>query len=191
MLLNKISVPIAISLEKELILRELENNNKKLYEKSITDSLTTLYNREYMREFLNKKIEEVKRYKFPLSIAMIDIDHFKKINDTYGHLIGDCVLKEIATLLKCNFRDSDIVARYGGEEILIIMPFTDKENACKKLEHFKKLIKEYNFCEKKRIKLTISVGVAEYENEEPDKFILKADRNVYFAKRQGRDKVIC
>jgi len=113
------------------MLKELEVNNKKLYEKSITDPLTGLYNREYMKEFLSKKIEESKRYKFPLSIAMIDIDYFKKINDTYGHLIGDCVLKEIADLLKNNFRDSDVVSRYGGEEILIIMPFTDKENVCK------------------------------------------------------------
>ena len=191
-LLNKISVPIAISLEKELMLKELEVNNKKLYEKSITDPLTGLYNREYMIEYLKKKIEEAKRYKFPLSIAMIDIDFFKKINDTYGHLIGDCVLKELSNLLKNNFRDSDVVVRYGGEEILIIMPFTDKESACDKLEKFRKLVEKYKFCDKKNIKLTISAGVGGYENEETlEELILKADRNVYFAKKHGRNEVKC
>ena len=191
-LLNKISVPVAISLEKELMLRALELNNKKLYEKAITDTLTGLYNREYMKEYLNEKIEEAKRHNITLSIAMIDIDFFKKINDTYGHLIGDCVLKELSDLLKDNFRDSDIVSRYGGEEILIIMPFTDKESACRKLEQFRKLIENRTFCGKKNVKLTISVGVAEYENEGTlEEFILKADRNVYYAKKHGRNQVKC
>jgi len=191
-LLNKISVPVAISLEKELILRELENKNKELYEKSITDPLTILYNREYMREYLYNKIEEAKRYKFPLSVAMVDIDFFKKINDTYGHIIGDCVLRELSKLLKKNFRGSDVVARYGGEEIFIIMPFTDVKNACKKLENFRKLVEEYGFCDKKNIKLTISAGVCEFSGKENmEELILKADRNVYFAKKQGRNKVIC
>jgi diguanylate cyclase (GGDEF)-like protein len=192
MLLNKISVPVAISLEKELMLRALELNNKKLYEKAITDTLTGLYNREYMKEYLNKKIEEAKRHNIILSIAMIDIDFFKKINDTYGHLIGDCVLKELSDLLKDNFRESDIVSRYGGEEILIIMPFTDKESACRKLEQFRKLIENRTFCGKKNVKLTISVGIAEYEKEDTLKeFILKADRNVYYAKKHGRNQVKC
>jgi len=123
---------------------------------------------------------------------MIDIDYFKKINDTYGHLIGDCVLKELAALLKDNFRGADVVSRYGGEEILIIMPFTDKENACKKLEHFRELVENFRFCDKKNIKLTISAGVAEYEDGDfLEEFILKADRNVYYSKKHGRNKVVC
>jgi len=193
MLLNKISIPLAISLEKELILRELEINNKKLYEKSITDPLTGLYNREYLNEFLSKKIEEAKRYSFPLSVAMIDIDHFKKINDTYGHLIGDCVLKELSTLLKSNFRGSDVVARYGGEELFVIMPFTDIKSACDKMEKFRKLIENYTFCDKKNVKLTISIGVHQFENSCTSirDLILKADRKVYFAKKNGRNRVIC
>ncbi len=191
-LLNKISVPVAISLEKELMLRELENKNKELYKKAITDSLTGLYNREYMKEYLYNKIEESKRYKVPLSVAMIDIDFFKKINDTYGHLIGDCVLKELSVLLKNNFRDSDVVARYGGEEIFIIMPFTNINYACKKLEEFRKLVENHCFCEKKNIQLTISAGVSEFSGEENmEELILKADRNVYYAKKNGRNRVVC
>jgi len=193
MLLNKISVPVAISLEKELILRELENNNKKLYEKSITDPLTKLYNREYMKEFLQQKIEEAKRYKFPLSVAMIDIDYFKKINDTYGHLIGDCVLKELSELLKENFRGSDIVSRFGGEEIFIIMPFTDVNNACKKLRVFREIVEKHKFCDKQNIRITISAGVCSFDHESDsmDDLIRKADRKVYFAKKHGRNRVVC
>jgi diguanylate cyclase (GGDEF)-like protein len=123
---------------------------------------------------------------------MIDIDYFKNINDTYGHLIGDCVLKELASLLKSNFRGSDIVSRYGGEEILIILPFTDCKNACRKLEYFKKLIEKKKFCDKKDVKITISAGVYEYENENSlEDFILRVDRKVYFAKKQGRNRVVC
>jgi diguanylate cyclase (GGDEF)-like protein len=192
MLLHKIAAPIAISLEKELILRELEDNNQKLYQKSITDPLTKLYNREYMKEFLSKKIEEAKRYKFPLSVAMIDIDFFKKINDSYGHLIGDCVLKELAELLQSNFRGSDVVSRYGGEEIFIIMPFTDCKNACDKLENFRKIVENHSFCDKKDIKLTISAGVCQFdEGDGMENLVLKADRKVYFAKKHGRNKVVC
>jgi diguanylate cyclase (GGDEF)-like protein len=145
-----------------------------------------------MREYLKKKIEEAKRHNIALSIAMIDIDFFKKINDTYGHLIGDCVLKELSDLLKDNFRGSDVVSRYGGEEILIIMPFTNKENACKKLEDFRKLVENRTFCGKNNLKVTISVGVAEYENEDTlEEFILKADKNVYYSKKHGRNQVKC
>jgi diguanylate cyclase (GGDEF)-like protein len=192
MLLHKIAVPIAISLEKELILRELEDSNQKLYQKSITDPLTKLHNREYMKEFLTKKIEEAKRYSFPLSVAMIDIDFFKKINDTHGHLIGDCVLKELAGLLRNNFRGSDVVSRYGGEEIFIMMPFTDCKNACQKLEMFRKLVENHRFCDKKDIHITISAGVCEFEqNDNMEDLILKADRKVYFAKKHGRNRVVC
>jgi len=192
-LLNKISIPIAISLEKELILQDLEENNKLLYKKAITDPLTGLYNREYMIEYLTKKTKEAKRYNFPLSIVILDIDYFKHINDNYGHIIGDCVLKELSNLLKQNFRDTDVVARYGGEEFILIMPFIEKDNACKKMELFRKLVEQYVFCDQKYIKLTVSIGVAEYNNEKDDlkTLIQKADKNLYEAKNNGRNKVYC
>ncbi len=191
-LLDKISVPIAIALQKELMLKELEMQNKNLYEKAITDSLTGLYNREYMMEYLFKKMEESKRYNVPLSIAMIDIDFFKKINDTYGHLIGDCVLKELANLLKSSFRGSDVIVRYGGEEILVIMPFTTLEEACEKLETFRQKVEEYKFCRQEGLKVTISVGVEEYNKKDDLKdFIAKADSKLYKAKQSGRNQVVC
>jgi len=187
-LLNKIASPLAVSLEKALMLRELEEYP---YENPIIDKLTDLYNKQYLLEFLTQKLKEVNRYKFPLSLAMIDIDYFKKINEEYGKLIGDCVLKEIAVNLKENFRGSDLVARLGNDKFVVVMPFTTCENACKRMKEFKELISKKKFCDNKRIKLTLSIGVCSYQNEETDKFMLKVDRYVYFAKRRGRNKVVC
>ncbi len=191
-LFDKISVPIAISLQKELMLRELENQNKLLYEKSITDPLTGLYNREYLNSYLQLKIQEAKKNSLPLSIAIIDIDFFKKINDTYGHLIGDCILREISNILKENFRSSDIVARYGGEEIVIVFPFMSKEFACRRLEEIRKKIENYSFCGKNSIHITISAGIAELGIEDDmQSLIKKADDNLYRAKKEGRNRVVC
>ena len=191
-LLEKISKPIAISLEKELILKDLEENNKLLYQKVITDPLTKLFNREYMKEYLDTKITEATRYKFPLSVAMLDIDFFKMINDTYGHLIGDCVLGELANLLQRNFRNTDAVVRYGGEEFLIIMPFMNLNDACNKLDLFRNNISKHLFCSKKEIKLTISIGLSVFkENDTIETLINKADNNLYKAKKEGRNRVIC
>ena len=165
----------------------------KTYERSIRDPLTNLFTRIYMNDIItNYFYQNDRNDTIKISGIMLDIDHFKHINDTYGHLIGDCVLKELSNLLKNNFRGSDVVVRYGGEEILIIMPFTDKESACEKLENFRKLVENHMFCDKHNIKLTISAGVAEYENEDTlEELILKADRNVYFAKKHGRNQVKC
>ena len=190
-LLKHIATPLGVSFLKEIMLKDLEKNNKILYEKSIKDPLTGLFNREYMNEFLQNKINESKRYLIPLSIAIIDIDFFKKINDTYGHLIGDCVLKELANLLLKHFRNSDTIIRYGGEEILVIMPFSKLNDAYKKMENFRELVEKHIFCGKKNIKLTISVGVSEFRDENVKSLIEKTDKNLYKAKKSGRNKVIC
>jgi len=189
-LFRQIEIPLSTSLKKEIMLRELEISNKALYEKSIKDPLTALYNREFMNDFLTQKIEESHRYNVPLSMAMIDIDFFKKINDTYGHVIGDCVLKELANLLMNNFRTSDTIVRYGGEEILVIMPFSALEEAYEKMETFRKVVQDYIFCGKQNIHITISIGVANLSQENKIEFIEKVDKNLYIAKEGGRNRVI-
>jgi len=190
-LFKKISNILGVALKKEITFLELKKKEEELYEKAITDPLTNLYNRTFLQEFLEKKFLEAKRYNFPLSIAMIDIDFFKKINDTYGHLTGDCVLKELALLLKKAFRGSDIVARYGGEEFVIVMPFTDLNSACKKLEEFRGIVEKHKFC-MENLKVTISVGVAQLDRENDIMTLIeKADKNLYEAKNSGRNRVIC
>jgi len=193
LLFKKISNILGVGLQKEIMILDLKEKEEKLYEKSITDALTTLYNRAFLMEFLEKKLLEANRYDFPLSLAIIDIDFFKKINDTYGHLTGDCVLKELALLLKKNFRGSDVVARYGGEEFIVVMPFTSLKDACKKMNDFKKIVSEHKFCIES-LKVTISVGVSEYDKNKKENIfslIKIADENLYEAKKTGRNRVIC
>jgi len=183
--MEKILIPFSISFKKEI-------SYESLREKSITDSLTSLYNREYMNEVLTDEMLNSKQKRTPLSIALIDIDYFKKINDTYGHVTGDCVLKELAKILKKETRKSDTVVRYGGEEFLMIMPFTDKIGAHAKLERIRKLVQSFTFCEEKeKIHLTISAGIDQYNYEDDlQTFIQKADKNLYKAKSSGRNCVI-
>jgi len=189
-LFKKLSNILGVALKKELTLIKLKEREKELYEKSITDPLTGLYNRAFLMNFLKTKLKESIRYNFPLSIAIIDIDFFKKINDTYGHIEGDCVLQELALLLKKHFRGSDVIARYGGEEFIVVMPFTSLKDACKKMDKFRKIVKKHKFCN--LLNITISIGVAEFNKKEDEiEFIKRADDNLYKAKKSGRDKVIC
>ncbi len=183
--MDKILIPFSISFKKEI-------NYENLKEKSITDPLTSLYNREYMDNILYDEIVNHKQKGTPLSIALLDIDHFKHINDTYGHIAGDCVLKELANIFQKKTRKSDIVIRYGGEEFLIVMPLTDREGAFAKVERLRKLIKETVFCQKKeKIRLTISAGILEYKDHENSvNFIQEVDKNLYIAKNSGRNQTV-
>ena len=193
LLLSKISAPLSISFEKEIMLRELEISNKSLYQKSITDSLTGLYNREYAKTYLNEKLIESKRYNFPISLALVDIDFFKRVNDNHGHLIGDCVLREISHIILSHFRGSDTAIRYGGEEILIILPFATKKDACKKIDNLRKDIANYSFCKDKRLPITISAGICEIKDKNGnfENYIELTDGRLYEAKNGGRNKVVC
>ncbi len=180
--LNKILIPFAIGFEKDIQYHNLQA-------KVVRDALTNLYNREYMDEALKDKMSSSKKDKKPLSIAMADIDFFKKINDTYGHICGDTVLQELSKILKEYMRKSDIVVRYGGEEFLIIMPSTDEKSAISKMEKIRKLVEEYKFCDG-IVHVTISVGVYQYKGENLCDFVEKADKKLYKAKKMGRNRVL-
>jgi len=182
--LNKIMVPFSVSFNKEISYENLK-------EKSITDPLTSLYNRAYLNYILEEEITKAKQNITPLSIAMIDIDFFKKINDTYGHINGDCVLKSLSHILKSKTRQGDSVIRYGGEEILIIMPGSDINGAKSKMEYIREYIENETFCDDLNIKLTVSIGIAQYkEDDDINSLIEKADINLYKAKKTGRNKVV-
>lgn len=153
-----------------------------------TDSLTGLYNRYSFEELYEKEIERAKRYLNALSVIMLDIDHFKRINDTYGHAVGDKVLKQLATTVQLVIRKSDIFARVGGEEFVILCPETDTEQAKLLANKIRQEIEAARFEEAG--KLTSSFGVAQYViGEDKENLLKRADDALYCAKKHGRNRV--
>ncbi len=171
--------------------------NAQLYEKvellSITDGLTRLFNHRHFRTKLTEDISRARRYGYLLSLVMFDIDHFKKVNDTYGHPQGDIVLKEIAGLLKKNLRAGDIAARYGGEEFVVIYPHTGLDATATAAERLRTLVENHPFPgEDGPLKVTISLGVATFPSSkvtDEDSLISQADKQLYRAKYEGRNRV--
>lgn len=171
--------------------------NAILYELAITDGLTQLYIHRYFQLRLKEEIERAQRYGQPLSLVMIDIDHFKSFNDLYGHQMGDEVLKILARILKEKIRGIDVAARYGGEEFAIIAPETDSERVAIFAERLRRIIEETNFNGHANtpLKITISIGTASYTEKDIEKrtsgeiLISRADQALYRAKKQGRNQV--
>ena len=168
--------------------------NLKLQSMAISDPLTDIYNRRFLMDFLTKEIERSKRYKEHLSLILIDIDFFKKYNDTFGHVKGDSLLRNISKLFAEQVRKADIVARYGGEEFAIVLPNTKLEMATDTAERIRKCVEdsfEFKREEDSHGRLTISIGVAEYNSSfcNIEGFVNSADVALYRAKDTGRNKV--
>ena len=171
--------------------KELLVVNKKLEEMAHVDSLTGAYNRRYFYEISKKLLSFTKREKKPLSIAMIDIDKFKDVNDTYGHDVGDEVLKVLVNEIKNNIRESDVFVRYGGEEFILLLPNTDLEHALVITQKLRTIIES---CQKvDGLKFTISIGVAAFidSKDNIESLVKKADEALYEAKNSGRNRVVC
>jgi diguanylate cyclase (GGDEF)-like protein len=165
---------------------------QKLVELNMIDGLTGIYNRGFMDTKLNEEYIRHKRYSRPFSIIMFDIDHFKKVNDQYGHQCGDFILQSVSSRISATIRNIDFLFRYGGEEFCCVLPETNLEGAELVAERFRKAIMdmENNF-NGAVIKITISIGVADLriDTESPDALIQQADEALYRAKRGGRNKV--
>ncbi len=157
---------------------------------SITDNLTKMFNRRHFENEFEREFRRSKRYKTDLSIAVIDIDLFKKINDTYGHSCGDYVLREVAFLMKNNFRQTDILFRYGGEEFVVILTETPHETACVPLERLRKRVENNKFLfNNQEIQVTISIGVtSKTDFEKAQDMFDFADKALYEAKNNGRNQ---
>ncbi|RLB52583.1 MAG: GGDEF domain-containing protein [Deltaproteobacteria bacterium] len=172
----------------------IENSyHEEIYRLTTVDGLTNVYNKRYFMENLEREMSRASRYDRQLSLLIFDIDHFKQINDTYGHLAGDHVLKRLAAVVMENIRREDFLARYGGEEFAIILPEIDRPNAVVMAEKIRRLVEASDFSfEGTEISLTISVGVATIEDQASDAvdLIRQADGNLYQAKRSGRNKVV-
>jgi two-component system cell cycle response regulator len=176
---------------------QIVTENSRLFDRiknlSIRDSLTDLFNHRHTFELLAHEFERVGRYEGALSVVMCDLDHFKRVNDVYGHQAGDAVLKEVARLLRDTVRAVDCLGRYGGEEFLIILPHTGYDEAVQMAERLRKAIQDHVFrAGSQELQVTASLGAASYPSDKvdsPNALIREADQALYRAKEAGRNRV--
>lgn len=165
-----------------------------IHNMAIQDGMTGIHNKRYFVEFLEREIAVCTRHNHPLTLVMFDVDHFKKVNDTHGHLAGDAVLKDLAGRIRPRIRREDLFARYGGEEFACVLPSTALPGGIVFAEHLRTLIEERpTRFDNMDIPFTISLGVTTLHQETgvtPDSLIKRADENLYAAKRGGRNKVV-
>lgn len=179
------------------LLRKVKEAQQKLMALATIDDLTQLYNRRYFFLRFQQELERAKRYRRPLSCLILDLDHFKQVNDTYGHLAGDQVLQDIARILKTQCRQSDLAGRYGGEEMIILLPETEANGALAIAERIRELIQDHETVDGKGqpIRVTVSIGVAYLAGTEvsavdsPDRIVQYADDALLAAKKEGRNRI--
>ena len=173
--------------------QRIENDEKELHELSRYDGLTDLYNHRTFYSLLEEEIERASRYNHSVSLLMLDIDHFKRVNDTYGHQAGDTVLRELSKRLKYRMRSTDFICRYGGEEIMIILTETDRIMAEKIAEDLRLLIEQQSFDidNGQSLSITVSIGLATYPKhaQELQLLVSNTDKALYKAKEGGRNRV--
>jgi len=194
----ELNARIYASLRTKTLQDELREKNRQLEEVlsrvevlAVTDPLTGLYNRRHFEEIMEKEFARTTRYRSPMSCLMIDVDHFKKINDTYGHRTGDGVLKDIARIIANSIRKVDTVARWGGEEFIVILPGTGKEQALNAASRIQESIAEHKFPTGEN-PITVSIGIAsapEPSIDTAEKLIDTSDIAMYRAKTLGRNRI--
>ncbi len=183
---------LTMAQELEALISQLEAEKEKLEELAYTDTLTGLKNRRFFLEEAKRVIAEAERYGEPVSLMMLDIDFFKRINDEYGHDVGDEVLKKLAEVIRNNIRSSDIAARFGGEEFIILLPRTPADKAVIVAERIRQAFKRTKvLVDGKEVGTTVSIGIAEFKKGESiEELIKRADEALYEAKNTGKDKVV-
>ena len=168
--------------------------HEEIYRLTIMDALTETHNKRSLLQFLDHELARSERHQRPLALVMIDIDHFKALNDRLGHLAGDATLRELAACVRSFVRKTDLFARYGGEEFALVLPETTYEGALTCAEQFRGLVEKHPFrFEDEQYQITISLGVAATTGDStltPAGFIAQADANLYRAKREGRNRVV-
>jgi diguanylate cyclase (GGDEF)-like protein len=186
-MLGVIANQVAISMQNARMYEVVE-------EQATTDGLTGLVNHRTFQERFTTMLGRAERHDFPVSLLLTDIDHFKKVNDTYGHPTGDEVLRRVAAILKASARKIDIVARYGGEEFAIVLEATDRNGARQLAERIRMEVSQQTFPSPQGpFKATLSIGVAAYPDDAREKaeIISRADQSLYSAKHGGRNRTVC
>jgi diguanylate cyclase (GGDEF)-like protein len=170
----------------------LENALQEVHRLAITDSLTSLYNRRHFSKVGEEEVQRACRYGRSLSAIMMDIDYFKRVNDTFGHKVGDQILQGVAGSCRKELRGVDVVGRYGGDEFVILLPENDRAAAGKVAERLRKNIADIHInTAKGPVKITASLGVASVDCDKPslETLLSRADKALYVAKKRGRNRV--
>ncbi|MCP3901815.1 MAG: PleD family two-component system response regulator, partial [Desulfobacteraceae bacterium] len=192
---EELQARIETHLQARQYVKKLKEMNDKLEVLATRDGLTGLYNRRVFNEMFQKQFFQALRYKRELSCILLDIDHFKNVNDSQGHLFGDYVLSELSGSLMANIRKADILARYGGEEFVIVLPNTQQDSAIAVGEKLRSVCEQKSFVKESNSRnITISVGVATLSvtgSEKPEELLEHADNALYEAKNSGRNRVCC
>ncbi|MBT3878079.1 MAG: diguanylate cyclase [Candidatus Scalindua sp.] len=180
------------TLERASLRKDVEKAHAKMAEMSTVDELTKLYNRRYFIDALDGEFERANRYEMDMALIMLDLDYFKKVNDTYGHPAGDMVLSDVGGILKKHIRRSDLACRYGGEEFAVILPNVSKESIYSAYERFREMVSKQTFkSESKLFHITVSVGIAfSNDAESANDLLAHADQALYQAKESGRNRVV-
>jgi len=190
--LESISRVINNTLERVRLRNDVKKAHAKMAEMSSVDELTKLHNRRYFIEALEGEFERASRYETEMALIMMDLDHFKKINDEYGHLAGDMVLSEIGRILKEHVRRNDIACRYGGEEFAVILSNVNRDNIYAAYERFREMVSKQSFeYESVQFHMTVSIGIA-FSNDAKliNDLLVHADQALYQAKETGRNKTL-
>ncbi len=177
----------------KFLIQELRRANERLQKMTFTDEMTGIFNYRFIKKQLDVEVQRSIRYGKPLSVCIIDVDHFKSINDRYGHPTGDLVLKEIAKTLNQSTRSVDFVGRYAGDEFVIIFPDTSLADAVRLCERIRKSITEMTLdAQGEMVQVTLSMGLADFETKKrstSETLLEAADHRLYQAKRAGRNRV--
>ena len=191
---RELQARVKVLLEKKRQLDRLRTHYEAAVNSSVIDWLTGVYNHGYLKTFLDLEIKKSARHGYPVSLIMIDIDDFKTCNDSHGHTVGDGILKDLAQLVKRSVRDVDLVARYGGDEFAVVLPYSDRQGVMATARRIDRAIKAHHFGSQSAAhapRITVSMGVASHPNdaELADDLIHRADLRLYGAKQAGKDQI--
>lgn len=191
---RELQARVKILLEKKAKLDKLRSHYEEALKSAVVDWLTGLYNHGYLKKFLDLEIKKSLRQRYPVSLIMMDIDNFKAVNDSHGHTTGDVILKKLAQVIRKSVRDVDLVARYGGDEFAVVLPYSDSHGGLQVANRIDTAIKSQDFFSQdsaQSTRLTVSMGVAGYPEDavHVDELIHSADQKLYTAKIRGKNQI--
>ena len=190
---RELKARVKVLIKKKSCLDQLRNDFERAVNSAIYDGLTGLHNQTYFKKFLELEIKRAERQRYPIGLMIIDVDNFKKINDHFGHLTGDLILKELAQLVKNNVREIDLSARYGGDEFVVVLPYTDQAEVRQIVERLQNALVQWGALADSPLghePITMSIGVAFYPDHGTtmEELIQKADGALYQAKKEGKNR---